>query len=387
MKEFKKDLNTANELRTVGKNKEALEIFEKCYKDHPEEFSFIQKNDYAWAIYKTRIAFSKSEEELLENAEFITQLISQRDFNRYNSCVYTSSIFKVLNHFKDEKDFRSMIPWLEKLDPDLLDEKPYRRYGRLNKSHKQAYYDWASRAYLQNMDFEKCIEVSKTALNTLKRFLDEGDIWLKWRMAKSLIEIGRLREGLDYYEEVIKVKHDWYMYRDIAEAYLRLGKPWVSTDYLCPAILSNEPNRTKANLYLLCYRVFERSNMPMAIRHAELYCLLRQEDSYPLPHDIEQLDLDVSGLNRVQLEREIRELWIRYKFKNQKQSHGTVIRFNHDRNYGFIRMENDDEIFFHGSEFEGSEIFIGQVVSFYTEENYDKVKNEKSAKAVNVRGE
>ena len=130
MKEFKKDLNKANELRTVGKNSEAVELFEKCYKLHPEEFSFKQKNDYAWAIYKTKIAFFKDEEELFENAELITQLVEQRNFNRVSSCVYTSSVFKVLNHFKDEDDFPSMIPWLEKLNPDLLDEKPYRKYER-----------------------------------------------------------------------------------------------------------------------------------------------------------------------------------------------------------------------------------------------------------------
>ena len=95
MNEFKRDLISAHELKTVGKNRKALKLYEKCYKKHPEEFSFNQINDYAWTIYKTRIAFFKDEDELFENVEFITQLVEQRNFNKCGSCVYTSSIFKV----------------------------------------------------------------------------------------------------------------------------------------------------------------------------------------------------------------------------------------------------------------------------------------------------
>ncbi|WP_405264456.1 cold shock domain-containing protein [Methanobrevibacter sp.] len=387
MNEFKKDLITAYEFKTVGKNKQALEIYEKCYKEHPEEFSFNQKNDYAWTIYKTRIAFFSDEDELFENVEFITELVEQRNFNKSGSCVYTSSIFKVLNHLKSQNDFASMIPWLGKLDPDLLDEKPFRKYGRINKSHRQQYYDWASMAYYQNMEYEKCIEVSKTALNSLKRFIDEGDTWLRWRIAKSLTELGRLKEALTYYEKVIEVRHDWYMYRDIAEIYLRLKKHWISLDYLCPAILSDEPNKVKAGIYYTCYKVFKSSNMPMAIKHAQLYYLLRSESSYPVAYEIDELNFDETQLNRRELEREIRDLWIRYKFKNQKMQHGTVKSFNEERKFGFIKAENDDEIFFHKSEFEGENVYIGQLVSFYTEESFDKSKNRRSIKAVNVRGE
>ena len=386
MNEFKKDLKNAHELKTVGKNRQALKIYEKCYREHPEEFSFNQKNDYAWTIYRTRIAFFSDEDELFKNVEFVTGLVEQRNFNKCGSCVYTSSIFKVLDHFKSQNDFASMIPWLEKLDADLLDEKLYRKNGRFNKSHRELYYDWASKAYYQNMEYERCIEVSKTALNSLKRFIDEGDTWFRWRIAKSLIELGRLKESLEYYEKVIEVKHDWYMYRDIAEVYLRLEKPWISLDYLCPAVLSNEPNKVKANVYLTCYRAL-KSNPEMALKHAQLYSLLRRESGYPLAHEIEQLEIDESQLNKRQLEKEIRNLWVQYKYKNRKIQHGTVASFLKEKNYGFIKTEDGDEIFFHKDEFEGADIFIGQMVSFYTEKSFDRSKNRKSAKAVYIRGD
>ena len=80
-------------------------------------------------------------------------------------------------------------------------------------------------------------------------------------------------------------------------------------------------------------------------------------------------------------------MWIQYKYKNQKIRHGTIISFKNDKNYGFIKAEDGDEIFFHRDEFMDVDIFTGQMVSFYIEESFDKSKNIKSVKAVNVRGE
>ena len=54
MKKLKKDLITARELKTAGKNRPAFEIYEKCYKSHPEEFSFNQKNDHAWKYIRQK---------------------------------------------------------------------------------------------------------------------------------------------------------------------------------------------------------------------------------------------------------------------------------------------------------------------------------------------
>ena len=212
--EFKKDLVNASELKTVGKNKEALTYFEKAYNQNPEAFTINQKIDHAWTMFHVKIKNFKSEDELISSADFITEMLVQKDLNTNRSCVYTSSVFKVLKYLRDQQDYYGMIHWLEKLNPDLLDEKTYRNYGRLQKSKKEKYYDWATIAYLKSMEFEKCIDTSKKALNTFKTFLDEGDAWYKWRIAKSLLELNRLEDALAYYLEVIEVKHEWYMYRD-----------------------------------------------------------------------------------------------------------------------------------------------------------------------------
>lgn len=384
---IKNDLVNASELKKIGKNREALKLYQKAYEKDPEEFTINQKLDYAWTIYNVKIQKSDNIDEILSCSEFITQLLSQKDLNTTRNCVYTSCVFKVLNCLNKKQEYDAMVEWLDKIDPELLDEKPFRKYGRLNKSKKEKYYDWATKSYLKTMEYERCIETSKTALNTLKRFIDDGDVWYKWRIAKSLIELNRLKEALTYYEEVIEVKNNWYMYRDIAEIYYRLNKSQEALKYICPAVLSKESNNTKANIFYLCYKVFKTFNMDMAIKHAQLYYLLQKEQGYGIPYEIEKLNFDSDKLSKSLLEREIRALWIKYKFKDQKLQHGTVTTFNHDRNYGFIKTQNDETIFFHKNDYKGSSVDVGQQVSFYTEKNFDKMKNKESMKAVNIRGE
>ena len=130
-RQVKNDLIKAKEFKTVGKNKEALEFYKKAYDENPDVFTPNQKTDFAWTIYRAKMTHFTDEEELYTGAEFITTLLSQKDFNKTTSCPYTSAVFKVLNHLKNLDDYPSMIPWLEKLNPDLLDEKVFRKYGSL----------------------------------------------------------------------------------------------------------------------------------------------------------------------------------------------------------------------------------------------------------------
>lgn len=385
MNEIKKDLIKARDYKDEGRYEKALEYFKKVYDADSDALKDIQKEDYAWTIYRTKIQNFKDEDELLEHAQFVTEMLPQGDLNERTNCPYTSTVFKVLNHFEDVEDYYSMIFWLEKLDYELLDEKPYRKYGRLNKSKKEKYLDWASKAYLKTMDFEKCIGISKIALDTFDTFLDEGDVWLKWRIAKSLMGLNRFREALEYYLEVIEFRHDWYMYRDIAEIYYNLRKPYVALDYLCPAVLSEESNLTKVNLYCLCYNVFKSFNREMALKHAQLYCILRKERNYPIPDEIEMLGIDETVIDKIELEEEIRELWVQYRFKDQKIKHGVVNSYDPNKKHGYIQDDDDEMVFFAKSDFDGGDVYVGQMVSFYTESLND-AKNVNSVKAVNVRG-
>ena len=382
---FKKELIQARDFKNYGNFKQALELFEKLYNENPDGFTYKQKVDYAWTIIKVKTQDKNDLDSLIEAAECITGLLPQADMNVSRGCPYTTAVYKVLVKLFHDGQFIEMIPWLEKIDPDLLDDRPYRSYGKLQRSRREEYYSWASKAYLENMEFEKCIEVSMTGLNAIRTYHETSDTWLKWRIAKSLKEMNRFREALPYFLEVIKVKHEWHMYRDTAECYYMINKPYVALDYICPAVLSSESSNTKVNIYRLCYNVFKSFNPEMALKHAQLYYMIMLEKGYSVPYDIEGLNIDESQLNRKQLEREITELWTQYKYKNHKRCYGKVIEYDEHESSGLIETDDNEKIAFNKNEFKGDAVLVGQQVSFYMEDNPDK--SGKLKKAVIVRGE
>ena len=166
-----------------------------------------------------------------------------------------------------------------------------------------------------------------------------------------------------------------------------MGKPDRALDYLCPAVLSDEPLSSKFKIYHLIFKILSERNCDWSLIHGQLYYIIMKEKGYDVPYDIEILGLDEADLDKRNIVNQVNSLWTQYRFKDQKIQHGTVSKFFTDKNYGFIRTENDASIFFHKDEFEGDMVHIGQLVSFYTESSFDKVKNEKSVKAVYVRGE
>ena len=385
--DIREDFKRANELKFRGDYREALEIYEKHFKENPQSFKFKDKENYAWILYRVNVQTFKNEEDFYGSAEFITKLVPQKDINVSKNCAYTSAVFSVLNQLNDDNDYFSMIPWLDKINPELLDEKPFRRYGRINKSKKEKFYDYASRAYYKTQDYDACIEVSTHALESLNSFRDDGDIWLKRNIGMSLKESGRLTESLPYLLEVIKVKHDWYIYRDIAEVYCMLKRPLDALEYCCPVVLSDVSDYSKINIYYLIYRILEGFNEKQALKHAQYFYLLKKEKGYRIPEDIENLGIDETRLDKLQLKGEITEIWQEYKFRDIEPSHGTVVKFIEEKNYGFIRPEKGKTMFFHASEFTGDTIYVGQKVKFYTQKAFDRSKKRESLNAVYIRAE
>ena len=111
MKEIREELFKARRLYKNEKFDEALEIFDRHYKNHPELFRYVMN--------------FKSEEILFKSVERITEITSQQDLNKEDVCIYTIAVLKVIRHLKGQEDYHSLPYWLEKLDP-------IQRSGRLS---------------------------------------------------------------------------------------------------------------------------------------------------------------------------------------------------------------------------------------------------------------
>ena len=384
-KEIREELNEAKKLYKAKKYDEALTIYERQYNESPEALNNWDRIFYSWSLYQLYIKDAYDEDKLYESAELVTELVRQDDLNKRPVCAYTQTVFKVLDQLYAENDYYDLLAWLDKINPELLDQKRFETEDRVYRSKKEKYYDYATKAYFEVEDYEKCIETSKEALESLDVFTNNSDVWYNWRIAKSYRELLDNNEALRYLEEVAKVKKDWFVQKEIAENYYVLGEDEKAQDYICEAVLTNDPLTIKVNLYHLAYKILKEINPELALKHAELFCAIKLENDSKVPDDIEELLIDEETLDKNALESEIRQYWTMYKFKDQELKNGTVTRiFEHGRS-GFITSDDDESVYFNVSEYKGDDLKVGDYVSFYTEKSFDKSKNRESTRAVNIR--
>ena len=224
-------------------------------------------------------------------------------------------------------------------------------------------------------------------MQSLSKFANNSDVWYNWRIAKSLKELNQNEEALVYLKEVSKVKRDWFVSKEIAENYYILNDTDNALEYITSAVLTKDPANIKVNLFYLIYRILKDDNPELAIKHAKLYAALKLQSDSVLPDDIEELSLDEESLDAYQLEREIKDYWSNFRFKDQELQYGTITKvFEHGKS-GFIKSINDESLYFKSFEFKDNRKFmkVGQYVSFYTQKSFDKSKNRESLNAVNIK--
>ncbi len=380
-------LKQEKKLYDSSKYEESLDLYEQLFNENPDDFNIGDLISYCWAIYQCQVKNFTDENELFEATELITELIPQADLNYSNTCPYTFSVMKVLDLLYGKKEYYNMSYWLDKLNPVLLDETRNNYKGRLYRSKKEKYYDYSSKSELECAEWNSCIEICNEALDSLNEFTNNSDTWYRWRIAKSLKELNKNAEALEYLNDVLEVKKDWFVFKEFAENYHILNENEKALNYICEAILTSDPVNIKVNLYCLAYEILDELNQEIAFRHVELCYLLKVESGAQIPDELEDLMIDEDELDKNQLIEEINNYWSDFKFKNREQEYGTVKKYFEDKNFGFIINNKDESIFFHKNEFKGDNVYVGQLVSFYTEKSFDKSKNEESLKAVCIRGE
>lgn len=308
-REIKKELNQASRLYKAGKIQEAFEIYDKHFLKNPEVFNHWDKIRYCWCMYYLFIKDSTDETELFDYTERVTEIVRQEDLNKSPVCVYTQCVFKAIMYLKSQEDWEYMLYWLDKLNPELLNQNPKEGGDTKYPSKKEDYYRYLSTAYLKCGDYEDCINASAEALDVIDSFAFNGDIWHMWRIAKSLNKLNHPEEALEYLNKVVNVQNDWYILKEIADCYYQTGNNDKAIEYAAKAVLTDDSVNVKVNLYYLIYNILKDSNEELALKHAKLFLALKLESGANIPDDIEELDIDEADLDASELEREIKDYW------------------------------------------------------------------------------
>lgn len=392
----KKDLAQAKKNYQSKKYEDAKEIYESVYIDHPEAFTIWDKRFYSWALYQLYVKTPEDETDLFEAVDLITQLVPQEDHSKKDGvCAYTMSMVKLLDYLYKNNDYENIIIWAEKLNPDYLSQKTSSfttDEGREVKiaSNKEKYYNWLSKSYQEVEDYDECLIVSKKALEELTSFTNNGDVWFKWRIARSLRELGEYDEAIEYLKDVYKTKKDWFVQWEIAENYFFKGEPDKSLEYAVSAALSRGDSDKKIKLYSLLEDLLEDDEPEIALKHSYLIYSIRLHNEWNIDEELEEeilnAGLDTENMEYWKIENELKGYWKDLKFKTQQPNYGKIKRIMPHGKSGFIKRDDGEDFFFNGFEFKGdpNKYREGIKVSFYLEEGYDKKKNEVKMNAVNI---
>jgi len=308
-------LKEARKLYDSKNYDESLNLYEKLFNENPEGFDINSKISYCWAIYQVRVKNFTDIDELYDSVDFICDLIPQADLNVVNTCPYTFSVFKVLDVVYKQQEYYNIFDWLDLINPVLLDEKRNSFNGREYRSRKEKYYDYASKSYLECAEWDLCIEISNKALNSLKSFTNNSDVWYQWRIAKSLKELNQNDKALEYLKEIVSIKQEWFVFKEIMENYYILNENEKAIMYINKAVLTDDSIKLKVNLFYLIYEILKDSNYDLALKHAQLYYLLKLDSNSEVSCDIEEL-IDENELDKNVLINQINNYWSSYKFEN-----------------------------------------------------------------------
>ena len=393
---IKKDLAQAKKNYQSKKYEDAKELYESLYISHPEAFTIWDKRFYSWALYQLYVKNPEDEAELFEAVESITELVAQEDLSKKDgACAYTLSMMKLLDYLYKNNDYENILIWADKLNPDYLSTKTSSfttSDGRDVKiaSNKEKYYNWVSKSLQEVEDYEECLTVSREALEKLDSFTNNGDIWFKWRIARSCRELGEYDEAIEYLTDISKYKQDWFIKWEIAENYFFKGDNDKSLEYAISAALSHGDSDKKIKLYSLLEDLLEDENPEMALKHAYLIYSIRLHNEWGIDEGLEEkiadVGLDMENTEYWKIEKELRSFWTELKYKNQQPNFGVIKRIMPGGRTGFIKREDGEDFFFVKHQFKGDKDRYkeGIKVSFYLEEGYDKSKDEFKLNAVNI---
>ena len=374
----------------------AKDLYETLYNQKPESFTIWDKRFYSWALYQLYVKNPDDETSLLEAVDMITELVAQEDHSKNDGvCAYTMSVMKLLDYLYKKHDYANLLIWADNLNPDFLSTKTSKfttNDGRevTTASNKEKYYNWTSKSYQEVEDYDMCLEVSKKALEELTSFTNNSDVWFKWRIARSLREIGEYGEAIEYLKDIYKTKKDWFIRWELAENYFFEGDHEKSLEYAVSAALSHGDSDKKIKLYSLLEDLLEDDEPEIALKHSYLIYSIRLHNEWGIDEELEEkiesAGLDTQNTEYWKIEKELKGYWKDLKFKHQQPNYGIISRIFPHGKTGFVKRDDGESFFFNGFEFKGdpNKYRENVKVSFYLEEGYDRKKNEVKMNAVNI---
>ncbi|MBX2969859.1 MAG: hypothetical protein KF803_10855 [Cyclobacteriaceae bacterium] len=244
-------------------------------------------------------------------------------------------------------------------------------------SDLETWYSYYSLALLKQKKIQECIESSRAALFSIKRFHYNNDLWFARKIAMANKGLGNTAQAIMEMELIEKRKNEWFIQKELAELYFENNDVNKAKALAIKGALAYGEKEKKDGLFFLLGQIFAfKEDRINSYKHFLLSKLIREEQEWLIPNKlklaledsfVENLPFDKSSL----LYKDLLEFW-----KLEGKDHlnksvpgkigGKIIHLNLDKGIGTILGSDGKKFFFRLRDFDENRdrIVIGAFVEF-----------------------
>ena len=371
------------ELKNQGKTDEAIEVGRTFLEIAPELKGYI--NYFGYALYNKYINISdedisKNESLFYGILEEIAKYCKQERYSPLEAAV-NKAIKHVLK--ANPVDYKKLSELLDYLDAPTLEDKPFvNKDGKEFESKKEKWYRMKVRALYELESYRACVETANIAFIYNLKWHYNNLNWVKYYRASSLVELGRYEEAENefialqghfnavnsfeiLYKLYMNTKREDDAYTLLVDKFFKGGFDYKNIeDYKKISAMAKAKGQDKAHALAEC-----------------LIMKLEEENGNAYEADVDLADYaDLSAsdaFDRVYSE-------VIYHLENYITRHeGKVVFYNHDKNFGSIFQDGEENLFFRQADFlDDEEVEKYDVVEYSVIKTYDRKRQQMSSKAV-----
>ena len=285
--------------------------------------------------------------------------------------------------------------------------------GKKLLSYRERWFFARLNALFESQLYEECRELSLEAIKQYPRRIE-----FSRRAALCKMMLGKYGEAEEELQAISKMRGcPWYIVADLAKLRFNVGSFNRALESAFEATLMHGELQSKVNLFTLIAKIqLVLGNSESAKNHIMLACAIRKDLKWKFNEEITQLasrfgigdKVPLTNLALKACEKEWRELTNNSSEKdenircNNSSDKDKNVNFNNepvesalqgfitsileDRPFTFIhRADNDQKIYTKISDIPEDMRLSGMEVEFDLVESFDKLKNKKSVRAVNIR--
>jgi hypothetical protein len=229
-------------------------------------------------------------------------------------------------------------------------------------SDKENWYALKTKALYETQQYQECFEISKKALEALKKFHYSNEVWFARRVALSKKQLGNHLDALNELLQILRRKKEWFIQSEVAEMYKENGDIENAFKYAIEAINNLGDLEYKVGLLVLIAEILEmRQEKELSFKHYMLSKLLRQQEEWRIPQTLE-FAINNLGFPRIpfeqlpNLKKELKTYWNTFNPRppkpttnNNLQQMGEICKVLHNDEKGadgFIKYANNQSIYF-----------------------------------------